>query len=314
MCRWHTMNRREKCRCISLILVALLAIAGVVAMTYGGVQLWRVSKESITADGNDVAQILDIFVKCQDVQAPTGAWSFDVINHAVRFQCNARQLPARVISGFAAGFMILALLCAPCAFKKDKMFGFTLWSTLAIATILMSVTVVSIYALPAAAQMAPDCSKYDQATIQELQNMGVVCLKGVEGQPSKTTALKWFCKLHTFYAGAVVSVVSLLLLFMCKHCCCCNPNAASCCSSQAGGGEQAHACVIRRAVHKLKSRFCRRSDPSLSSSVDRDDGMPVSAPSYYQVQTPNEASEAEGLGASEDAGASAASSNYYGVN
>jgi len=313
MCRWHTMNRREKCRCISLILVALLAIAGVVAMTYGGVQMWRVSKDAITADGNDVAQILDLFVKCQDVQAPTGAWSSDVVSHAMKFQCNARQLPARVISGFAAGFMILALLCAPCAFKKDKMFGFTLWSTLAIATILVSVTVVSVYALPAAAQMAPDCSKYDQATIQELQNLGVVCLKGVEGQPSKTTALKWMCKLHTFYAGAAVSVASLLLLFMCKHCCCCNPSA-SCCSSQAAGcGSGAgsasdHPCPIRRAVHKFKSRFCRRSEPALSSSVDRDDGVPVSAPSYYQV-TP---SEAEGV--SEDAGAGGASPNYYGVN
>jgi len=308
------MNRREKCRCISLLLIALVSIAGIVAMTYGGVQMWRVSKEAITAEGNDVAQMLDMFVNCQDVQPPTGAWSFEVINHAMRFQCNARQLPARVISGFAAGFMILALLCAPCAFKKDKMFGFTLWSTLAIATILMSVTVVSIYTLPVVSQMAPDCSKYDQATIQELQNVGIVCLKGVEGQPSKTTALKWMCKLHTFYAGAAVCVASLLLLFMCKHCCCCNPNASSCCSSQAGCGSVAaageHPCAIRRAVHKLKARFCRRSatPSSLSSAVDRDDGVPVSAPSYYQVPTPSDE------GASEDAGASAASPNYYGVN
>jgi len=310
------MTRREKCRCISLVIVALMAIAGVVALIYGSVQIFRISKDGLTSDGGGVDQVLGFFVKCSDYQAPSGAWSSDVITHAMKFQCMARQLPARAVSGFAGAFMILAILCVPAAFKKDKMFGFTMWSTLSIATIVMSVVLVSIYALPAAASMAPNCEKYDAATIQELQNMGIVCLKG-EGMPTKTNALKWFCKLHTFYAGAALSIVSLLLLFMCKHCCCCNAN--SCCSSSASaasgcGGAAVngaeHPCPIRRAVCKFKARFCRRSEPALSSSMDRDDGVPVSAPSYYQV---NPSSEGE-LAASEDAGVGASNNNYYGVN
>jgi len=297
------MNGREKCRCISVFLVALMAIAGVVAMIYGGVQIFKVSQSAATEDGANVADILEPFVKCSDYHGPTGAWSSDVIDHAVRFQCNAKQIPAKALIGFASAFMILALCCVPCAFKKDKMFGFTMWSTLSMATIVMSVVFVSVYALPAAAQMASDCSKYDAATITELQNLGIVCLKGVEGQPNKTTALKWFCKLHTFYAGSALCIASLLLFFMCKHCCCCNPNASSCCrsNSPAAGGEQ--PCPIRRAVDSLKARFCSRHRAAIANSADQ---LPVSAPSYYQV---NESSE----GASEDAGASS-SNQYYGVN
>jgi len=306
------MNRREKCRCISLVLVTLMAIAGVVALIYGSVQIFRVSKEGLTADGGNVDEILNFFVKCSDIQAPTGAWSNDVITHALHFQCMAKQLPARAVSGFAGAFMILAILCIPAAFKKERMFGFTMWSTLSIATIVMSVALVSVYALPAAASMNPHCDKYDVATIQELQNMGVVCLNGVN-IPNKTTALKWFCKLHTFYCGAAISVASLLLLFMIKHCCCCNPS--SCCSSASAsaasgcgsGANGEHPCVFRRAVHRLRARFCRRSDPALISS---NEDMPVSAPSYYQLNNSNAAAEGE---ASEDAGVSP-SNNYYGVN
>jgi len=308
MCRWHSMNRREKCRCISLFLVALLAIAGVTAMIYGSVKMFNLSQEGLASDGQGVDQILSYFVKCSDeANIPNGAWSSSVVSHAVKRQCMAKQLPTRMVMGFAEGFMILALLCAPCAFKKDKMFGFTLWSTLAIATILMSVTVLSIYALPAAASFA-DCRSYDAATIQELQQYGIVCVKGPDPMTPKTNALQWICKLHTFYAGAATCVGSLLILFMIKHCCCCNPNAQSCCSSSGAAGAE-HRCFIRRAMHRFRARFCRRSAaPALSSEADRDDGVPVSAPSYYEVNA------ASNEGASEDAGAGASNNNYYGVN
>jgi len=312
------MNKREKCRCITTCIVALMAIAGCSAFIYGSVSMFRLSQEGLANDGGGVADILSFFTKCGDIQAPTGAWSSEVVSHAMKFQCMAKQLPARAAAGFAGAFMILALLCVPAAMKKDKMFGFTLWSTLSISTIVMSVVLVSIYALPAASSMAPNCEKYDSATIQELQNMGIVCLKGVEGQPTKTNALKWFCKLHAFYAGAALSIASLLLFFMIKTCCCCNASAScsssssspasasasGCCTQNANGEPK---CMIGRAVHKLKARFCRRSDPALASSVDRDDGLPVSAPSYYQVSPASVEGEV-----SEDAGVGG--SQYYGVN
>jgi len=257
------------------------------------------------------------FVQCSDVEArvPAGAWSMEVVSHAVKRQCIARQLPPRLAIGFAGAFTVLALLCAPAAFKKDKMLGFTLWSTLSIATIVLACVMVSIYAGPAAGSMA-DCRDYDPATVQGLNDMNIFCVKGPQPQPNKTTALKWLCKLHTFFGGAAVSILSLLMLFAIKACRCCNPNAASCCSSAPAAGVAGvnachaggHQCVFRRAVHNLKARFCRR--PALSSSADRDDGLPVSAPSYYEVQAP-EASQ-EGA-ASEDAGVSP-SNNYYGVN
>jgi len=310
MCRWHSMTKREKCRCISLVIVALMTIAGIVAMIYGSVQIFRVSKAGAAADGNDITEILANFVKCSDISVESNNVHYgpDNINHALRMQCAAQQLPARLASGFAGGFMILALLCVPAAFKKDKMFGFTMWSTLAIATIVVSLTVVSVYALPVAAQMVPDCSKYDAATVQELQTLGFVCLKGVPDVENKTTALKWLCTLHTFYAGSALCIASLLLFFMCKHCCCCNAN--SCCSSSAVAGASSScgnsngesSCIIRRTVHKLKARFCRRSN----AAAAEDNGMPVSAPSYYQVT--------ESEGASEDAGASPSANTYYGVN
>lgn len=297
------MNRREKCRCVSSVLVWLIGVAGVVSMIYGGVHLYRVSKQTAAQDGLDT--LLAPFVKCSDFadEIPDGAWSTSTVAHAVMRRCAGNQLGVRLIMGFSAGFMILALLTVKCAFKKDKWFGFTMWSTLAIASIVVAVTVVGLATFPVASQFV-DCKHYDYATAQELGQLGFTCVKTdpTFGTPDKMSALKWLCKLGMFFGGSAASVASLLMFFMIKSCCCCNPNA-SCCAGQACStpvnGE--HPCRIRRAIHKFRARFCRRAQAD-------QDVMPVSAPSYYEVNA------AEGEAASEDAGASSPSNQYYGVN
>jgi len=206
--------------------------------------------------------------------------------------------------GFATGFAILALLCAPCAFKKDKWFGFTLWSTLAIGTIVVAAAFVASIALPVASTFA-DCRHYDPSTMAELSNLQVTCLRSPDAValPDKMSGLKWMCKLGMFFGGSAASVATMLLLFMIKSCCCCNPSA--CAANGAGCGSGAageHPCIFRRAVHRFRSRFCRQQP--LANSAD-DSSLPVSAPSYYEVSTPE--------GASEDAGLNP-SSQYYGVN
>jgi len=298
MCRWHSMNRKEKCRCISLILVFLIGVGGVTAMIYGGVQMFRVSKSAAQNDG--LGTMMSTFFNCHEIETPQGGpWDPSAVKQVAVHQCTAPQIPARITIGFAAAFMILALLCAPCAFKKDKWFGFTMWSTLAIATVIVAVTVVASQALPVAAQFA-DCTHYNTDTINEItQQYGAVCVKGLGMK--KESALKWLCKLCTFFAGAGVSIGALLLMFMIKSCRCCNPNAS--CGQQQGCGTPAangeHPCPIRRALHKFRSRFCQRSRAQ--------EDLPVSAPTYYEASV-SESSE----GASEDAGSS--SSKYYGVN
>jgi len=303
------MNRREKCRCISLILVFLLGVAGVTAMIYGSVHIFRVSKTLATQDG--VANLLSPFFNCHDVATEihaansTVTVSNDVLKRVATHQCLARQVPTRIATGFAAAFMILALLCAPCAFRKDKWFGFTMWSTLAIATIVVSVVVVASITLPVAAHFE-NCKNYDSQTVSALSTMyDTVCLKG-PGMPEKTSALKWLCKLCTFFAGAGVSIGSLLLLFMIKSCCCCNPNGGCGAAGTASGcGNGEHPCPIRRALCNFRSRFCRRT------RATQQEELPVTAPTYYEVHS--EAAEPEGV--SEDAGVSPSSSqSYYGVN
>jgi hypothetical protein len=287
-----------------LFLAALLGISGVVATLYGGVNLFRVSLEVSTTDG--VSAILANFIKCHDLvsAAPTGAWSGAAISKAITHQCLATQAPARLSIGLAGAFMILALICAPCAFRKDKWFGFTMWSTLAIVFMGVAAVVVASQALHVASQFA-NCKHYDDATIQELGNMGITCVKYADENLNKVSALKWLCKLCTFFGGVAASVASLLLMFMVKSCCCCNPG--SCCSSDnnnnacgsanVNGAE--HPCFFRRACFRFRSRFCRQSP--LSSSADRDDGV-MTAPSYYGNTTVHE-SAPEGV-ASEDAGLS----------
>jgi len=287
------MNRREKCRCISLILVFLIGVAGVTAMIYGGVQIFRVSKSAAQNDG--LGTMMSMFYNCHEIEIPQGAYDQNAVKQVAMHQCVAPQMPARITIGFAAAFMILALICAPCAFKKDKWFGFTMWSTLAIATVIVAVAVVGSQTFPVAAQFT-DCTHYDTDTINELTQYGAVCVKGVGMK--RESALKWLCKLCTFFVGSGVSIGALLLMFMIKSCCCCNPNAScgqQACGTPAANGE--HPCPIRRAMHKFRSRFCRRSRAQ--------EDLPVSAPTYYEASV-SEASE----GASEDAG----SNQYYGVN
>jgi len=280
--------------------VGLVGIAGVSAMIYGGVHLFRVSQQGASEEG--VSDVLSFFLKCHDTPALAGDTD-NIVQHAMIHRCMAKQLPPRIVMGFAAGFMILALLCAPCAFKKDKWFGFTMWSTLAIVTIITAVAFVGVYAAPAASTFV-NCKNYDANTIGMLTSSQFICVKG-ENVPHMPTTLKWLCKLCTFAMGSAASIAALLMLFMIKSCRCCDPNAASCCSSTGAAGE--HPCLIRRTVHRLRARLCRRQEPALSSSVDRDDGLPSSAPSYYEVH----AAAPENESASEDAGHSPASSSQY---
>jgi len=285
-----------------LVLIYLMGIASVVAMIYGGVHIFRVSKAAAEADG--LSAQLSMFYRCSDVAdaVPAGDYALKSVQHAISHHCMASQLPARVAMGFAAGFMILALLCVPCAFKKDKWFGFTMWSTLAIATIVMSAIIVAVYTLPAASKFA-DCRHMDEATMSALSDYGFTCVRGPEPMPNKSSALKWLCKLCTFFGGSAAAIVVLLLLFCVKSCKCCDPNAQGCCGgSNAQNGEP--RCFIRRTFGRLRARFCRR--PGLASSADRDDGFPVSAPSYYEAPA---SPEAEGV-----VPENGTPNPYYGVN
>jgi len=290
MCRWHSMNRKEKCRCISLVLAVLLGIAGVTASIYGSVKIFRVSQGDAQNDG--LGDMLSAFYNCHDVKSNlSGDYNSYAVDRLLFHQCIAPQLPARIATGFAAAFMILAIICAPCAFKKDKWFGFTMWSTLAISTTVLAMAVVAYQAAPVASHFA-DCRNLDDNTVQVLQNaFDGVCVKGPDADAKKASALKWMCKLCTFFGGSVASVASLLLLFMIKSCRCCNPSAG-CCGEQQSAAAAAgqHPCRFRRAVQSFRSRFCRRSRA-------QEDELPQSAPSYYEVHP--ESAE----GASEDAGA-----------
>jgi len=278
-----------------------LGVAGVVAFIYGGVNLFRVSREDAMTDG--VSQEMGDFFKCCDACNTLPNGNSDPLCHLVKRNCHAKQAPAMVPFGFAAAFTILALLCAPCAFKKNEWFGFGVLSTLTITCTLIAAVVIAAQALPVAAQFA-DCSKFDSNTISEANNLGLICIKTTNADGSidvKKSASKWMCKLCTFFGGAAVNVAAMLLFMLIKRCRCCNQP----CAGQAGCQRQ---CMFTRCFSRLRSRFCSRGGHvALSNSADRDDGVPVSAPSYYDVSEGQQA-------ASEDAGASPSGSyREYGV-
>jgi len=291
------MNRKEKCRLISVILVLLIGIGGVTAMIYGGVHLYKVSRDGASQDG--VLSILNDFVKCKDVvdSVPVGDYNLDFIQKFVKHQCYSNQILSKVAMGFASAFVILALLCAPCAFKKDMWFGFGLWTSLAIGMTVVAGIVVAVQALPAASQFV-DCRNFDQSTITAIQSspFNALCVRGpeIDGVDTlhKQSALKWLCKLCTFYAGSVASIAALLLLLLIKKCRCCNPNAQPC---GANGGH----CRFAGFCARLRSRMCSRSHQPLASQAE--EGMPVSAPSFYDNVPAG--SESPSAAASEDAGA-----------
>jgi len=279
------MNRREKCRCISITLVFLLGVAGVVAFIYGGVKLYGVSRQDAINDG--IAEQMSPFFKCCDSCSTLPQGKADPLCHLVKRNCHAKQAPALLPFGFAAAFTIMALLCAPCAFKKDQWFGFGVLSTLTITCTLIAAVVVGASALPVATSFA-DCSKFDSATITEVTNMGMVCIKAPNadgGIDVKESATKWTCKLCTFYTGAAINVAAMLLFMLIKRCRYCNQP----CAGDAQGCQR--KCMFTRCFSNLRSRFCRRNSGHVALASD--DGVPVSAPSYY-----------EGQPASEDAGAS----------
>jgi len=291
------MNRREKCRCISITLVFLLGVAGVVAFIYGGVNLYRVSREAAVTD--NVESQMSPFFKCCDSCSALPNGNADPLCHLVKRNCKMTQAPTMLPFGFAAAFTILALLSAPCAFKKDQWFGFGILSSLTIACTLIAVVAVGFQAVPIVTTFA-DCSKFDANTISEVEKMNMICFKTPNasgGVDVKESVAKWMCKLCTFFGGAAVNVAAMLLFMFIKKCRCCNQP----CVGANGCAER--KCFFGRCFGRLRSRFCSRSGHSPVPA----DGMPESAPSYYDVS--------EGQPApTEDAGSSPSSSyRAYGV-
>jgi len=277
----------------------LLGIAGVTALIYGGFHLYKVSGQDATNDG--VIGLLGQFVNCKDDVNAVQHGDYDVgaVQHFVKHKCQANQAPAKIAMGFAATFIILTLLCAPCAFKKNEWFGFGVWSSLAIACTLLAAVVVASQALPVASQFV-DCHKMDANTINFIQGApyNAICIKGPDGSAALTkhSALKWLCKMCTFFGGAVTSVIAILFMMIIRKCKCCNSNAAA-------GQQQAQAChgpcPISSCCARLRSRMCsRNSHQPLANQAD--EGLPVSAPSYYDVNAP---APSDSPRASEDAGA-----------
>jgi len=302
--------REEKCRCISVMLVWLLGVASVTALIYGGVGLYRVSGDASVAE--ETMGLLQPFVKCQEISR--GQQVSSTLNHILVRQCMAVQLPPKLLFGFAAALMILTLLCTKCAFKHDRWFGWTLWSTLAFAMVIVAGAFVAAQVLPVASQFV-DCKHFNSTQVEEVQSNSFMCLRfpADSQMPDRSNALKWIHKGCAFFSGCVGSLATLILLFMIKSCCCCNPNSCcsgdnkSGCSTAAANGE--HPCPIRRALHNFRSRFCRRNQSHTALVNSEDSSMPVSAPTYYEVNSNSANAEA----ATEDAGLSP-SNQYYGVN
>jgi len=283
-----------------LFLTMIIGIAGVTAFLYGGLNVYRVSLVDATNDG--VIGMLGDFVKCYQMgETVSSQQDYNTrmhLEHFVERQCYAKQLPVKAAMGFAAAFIILALLSAPCAFKKDMWFGFGLWSALAIGLTVVTAVLVGFQALPVASQFV-DCKDFSADAIAAIQAApyNAVCVRSpdVNGEHvHKGSALKWLCKMCTFYGGAIAAVSSLLLMMMIRKCRCCDPNAAPCNRSC---NRDSSNCPIRSCCSRLRSRFCSRSHVPLSNQAD--DSMPVSAPSFYDVN----GSDSPTASASEDAGA-----------
>jgi hypothetical protein len=293
------MTRKEKCRCISTVLIFLLGVVGLVAFTYGGIHLYRVSKSA--AENDSMMPFLSPFVRCQDYcdSLQGDAEHVETMCRVVKRSCQAKQAPAVLSIGFATAFTALALLAAPCAFKKDVWFGFGVFSTLAIASTLVAIVTVGAFTLPVVSNFV-DCHKFDDATIAGVTGLGLTCIKSPPTGDStqmdvKSSAAKWMCKLCMFFGGATANIAVMLLFFLARRCCKSSCGAAAAVAAQEGSCQR--KCLFRRCFSSLRTRWCSRGAP-LASSADRDDGVPVSAPSFYDVS-------GEGQVASEDAGASA---------
>jgi hypothetical protein len=276
---------------VSFILAAIMGIAGVSVFLYGGLNLYKVSQTVASQDG--VASLLSDFIKCSDLSGAINSMpnnstvDYAQVSHVVQKQCQAKQAPAKLSIGLAGAFIILALLSAPCAFKRDNWVVFGIMMSTAIACTLIASVVVGSQALEPASHLM-DCKHLSQPTIDELTSKyGMVCFRAhsVTGELiTKKSAQKWICKLVMFFGGAAASIFSLLFLLVIRSCKCCRRS-----STDASVAPSRSCCGISccsSAVHA-----------PLSAQADVDD-LPVTAPSFYDVNAPEPAV------ASEDAGAS----------
>jgi len=199
------------CRGFFYVIAFIAALAGIVSLVLGGVEVYNLNAADATA------LKLTQFQNCLHITDNSNATS--AYNQVYTAQCIARAAPPLSILLFAATFALVATIAATVSGCKGSTnsLAFALFAGAALCCVATSLVVMTNATGARATSMVP-CNSYDQTTIQQLRSLDVICIDQDCGGRCEG-GYKWLAFLATFYAGGALIIVSLVIFSMLASCC-----------------------------------------------------------------------------------------------
>jgi len=199
------------CRGFFYVIAFIAALAGIVSLVLGGVEVYNVN----AADA--AALKMPEFQNCLHITDNSNATS--VFNQVVTARCIANAAPQLSIFLFAAIFALVATMAATVSGCKGttNSLAFALFAGAALCCVATSLAVMTMFTGEQATSMIP-CNNYDQSTVHQLHQIGVICIDQDCGGRCEG-GYKWLAFLATFYAGGALIIVSLVIFSMLASCC-----------------------------------------------------------------------------------------------
>jgi hypothetical protein len=222
-----------------LIPIALfLGLIGVILMLYGGIKLWNLSGEDVDRAGltTQLAQYTDCDYRARAMgnattggaagtkpgakdhtvlQQAQGGQRTEQFHEAIRGWCEAQQRPYLYFQIATALMVLISMMLAICVGWKTSR-GFLTWFNIHNA-ITLALLFVSIYVMLEAIKplySLRDCSGMDQASVQHLAQLGVVCYNA-GGEPQSRSRIPDYVYsniLACFWVGVAFNIIAVFLL------------------------------------------------------------------------------------------------------
>lgn len=220
------------CKVVFLFLTAIIGLTGLSMVFYGGVNVFEVSLADATL--GKVTEQMTPFIKCTDqadakisgapAALPAGADKDkirDMLVASCTYQFQSPSLTIFMMAGVFSLFALMSGLIAGCREVKGNLYAYTVLSAVAIALLIVSIGWMANVTAGTVSKFAP-CDAFNDATITALQeDFGYTCVsfKGiVKGEDTHNVAVSWSATISVFYAGAILTILSLLSFLSMNSC------------------------------------------------------------------------------------------------
>eukprot|EP00462_Mataza_sp_D1_P003151 CAMPEP_0175100628 /NCGR_PEP_ID=MMETSP0086_2-20121207/7239_1 /TAXON_ID=136419 /ORGANISM="Unknown Unknown, Strain D1" /LENGTH=236 /DNA_ID=CAMNT_0016374853 /DNA_START=59 /DNA_END=769 /DNA_ORIENTATION=+ len=206
------------CKGLLLLITTILGFSGVVMVFFSGVSIFNLDLAQAQADKMDSK--LGLFLDCQQTVAQNMT-NANVTDEDTRIlleaYCQYQHTPYLTIfclGGTFALFSVVSGLVAGCRDVKGNLYGYTTISGAALALLVVGIFTMNSLSRDTlrGEKWVPSCNSFSATTQTDITKFDLQCID------DNDTASKWVRLVGVYYAGAILSILSLLSFLMMNAC------------------------------------------------------------------------------------------------